>query len=180
MTAALRSMAAPRPSVGGRPGTGPAGPAGRRPSPARGRGCEGLLRSVEAFAVLFLEVEAGWRPRGQLAPLMTPMLYARLDGIWVRGGPLGEVIDVHGAPVSAARWEAVAVVRRGARCGALAMALLRTCHGWRVTDVARPEDGPLPAPPYPVPDDSDEDAGEAQALRRRVVAAEWRAAAPTR
>lgn len=137
-------------------GSAPAGGAGRRPAnehPGR-RPTAGSLRDLAArFAVLFLEVEAGHRPRRQLAPLMTPLLYARVSEVWVRAGAPGTVTSVRGDAAGSDRYEAVAVVRRGQRFGALAFQLRRTASGWRVDDLIRPEDGRLPAPPYPVPID---------------------------
>jgi hypothetical protein len=136
------------------PGTGPAGPAGRRP-PGQGgaaRDAGARLRSMTSgFVGLFLEVEAGRRPRAQLRPLMTPMLYARLAEIWVRGGTPGVVESVRVAAQAGDRADVVAIVRRGHRWGAVSVGVVRTASGWLVDTVARPEDGSLPPPAYPVP-----------------------------
>ena len=113
-----------------------------------------LTRMARAFAVLFLEVEAGQRSRRQLQRLMCPTLFARLDGVWLRPGtPPGRVLAVHTAAPAPGRCEVVAVVERGPRVGALAFTLRRGAHGWRVEELCRPEDGPLPDPAYPVPRD---------------------------
>ena len=118
------------------------------------RGQPRLARMARAFAVLFLEVEAGQRSRQQLQRLMCPVLFARLDQVWVRPDAApGRVLAVHGVAVTPGRYEAVAVVERGARVGALALTLRRGTWGWRVDAIARPEDGPLPEPAYPVPRD---------------------------
>lgn len=113
-------------------------------------------RLAAAFAHAFCEVEAGRRSPKQLEQALTPVLYARLARTWVRTGArvgvpsVGRLRVVLTAP---GRYEVVAVIRRGARCGALAFRLVQTPHGWRVDDLTRPEDGPLPAPAYPVPSD---------------------------
>ena len=113
-----------------------------------------LAEMARAFAVLFLEVEAGARPRWQLRPLMTPVLFARVSRVWVRPhlspGRLGRILGDQ--PVEG-RYEAVATVHRPGRSSALAFRLQAGPGGWRVDDLARPEDGPLPDPPAPWPDD---------------------------
>lgn len=127
-------------------GAAPCGPAGRRPDPRRppdrDAGAERLRRLVSGFVQAFLEVECGLRPRGQLEPLLCPLLADRLVPVWVRQGALGRVLRIHGVRVTPGRYEAVALVRRGPRVGALAIALARTERGWRVVDAARPEDTP--------------------------------------
>lgn len=141
--------------------TGPHGPAGthppgRRPEP-RSRGVDQLLTMADGFVQLFVEIEAGRRPRSQLAPLMTPMLYARLADVWVRGGAPATVLSVRIAGRGPRRCDVVAVVRRGVRCTAIALELVHhRRRGWLVSDVARPEQGALPPPPYPIPTEEDE------------------------
>lgn len=127
-------------------GAGPSGPAGRHPAPRRppdrDAGAEQLRRLTTGFVQAFLEVECGLRPRGQLEPLLCPLLADRLVPVWVRQGALGRVLDTYGVRVTPGRYEAVVLVRRGPRVGALAVALARTDGGWRVVDAARPEDAP--------------------------------------
>lgn len=155
-------VVAQRRPVAGGAGAHPAGPAGTRPrsrsdaaapaSPPR------VATLARGFVSLFLEVESGRRPRAQLAPLMTPMLYARLSEVWVRGGCPGSVLSVRVTGEGPSGVDLVALVRRGARCGAVSLRLVRSSRGWLVDDVALPEHGPLPLPAYPVPiDEPDED-----------------------
>lgn len=126
----------------------------RRPS-GPGRSAEPSLQALESlcrgFAQLYLEVEAGRRPRAQLQALMTWSLYAQLSEVWIRGGPPGRVLRVHGQLLEADRFDAVAVVRRGSRIGALAIRLRRSSSGWRVEEAIRPEDGRLPPPAIALP-----------------------------
>ena len=143
-------------AAGGAAGTRPAGPAGTRPGTRSGTRTDSCAVLAARFAALFCEVEAGRRPRRHLAPVMAPLLYARVLDSWVRGGEPGVVLRVGGGPVSADVYEAVAVVRRGERIGAIAIRLVHRRGGWRVEDLARPEDGPLPPSPYPVLDDDDD------------------------
>lgn len=154
------ALARVRPAAGGA-GAHPAGPAGTRPrsrtdapdtAPA-----QRLATLARGFVSLFLEVESGRRPRAQLAALMTPMLYARLSEVWVRGGSPGSVLSVQVAGEGPAGVDMVALVRRGARCGAVALRLVRSSRGWLVDDVALPEHGPLPLPSYPVQVDEPQD-----------------------
>ncbi|CAN5886817.1 hypothetical protein BH23ACT8_BH23ACT8_00210 [soil metagenome] len=139
----------------GRPGTGPAGPAGRgHQPPGHAHRCVDPAQLVRGFAQLYLEVEAGWRPATQLAQVLDARLAARLRAVWVRPQPRpGRVIAVTGERVAGDRYEAVAVVRRGGRFGALGVQLRRRGGRWRVEMAARPEDGPLPEPPFPFPSD---------------------------
>jgi hypothetical protein len=109
--------------------------------------------------MLFLEVEAGRRPRRQLAPLLAPLLYTRLAGIWHRGGAPGAVESVRIVGLEGPRCDAVVMVRRGPRRGAIAVQLVRGRNGWRIEDLARPEDRALPPAPFPVADGDTEDDG---------------------
>lgn len=129
---------------------GPAGPAGRRPRGQRPSGRpptaadETTLRRLAwDFAQVFLEVEAGCRSRRQVEPLMASDLVTRLSSVWVRPGPPGRVVAVRGSLSAPDRFEAVAVVRRTRRYGALGLRLARTGGGWVVTDASRPEDASL-------------------------------------
>lgn len=141
-------------------GTAPAGPAGTHPDgrtdPARAPQPR-VVALAEGFVTLFLEVEAGRRPRSHLAGVMTPMLYARLSEVWVCGGPPGCVLGVRVTGSSPAAVDLVALVRRGGRCGAIALHMVVTSRGWLVDEVALPEHGPLPLPPYPVPGEENDD-----------------------
>ena len=150
------------PALAGRParpgpGRGPAGPAGRHPRPSARPRAARLVALTSGFVSLFLEVEAGRRPRAHLKPVMTPMLYARLSEIWVRGGEPGNVVSVRVLSRNEASCDLIAVVRRGTRWGAVGVNLQRSGDRWVVAVIARPEDRELPPPPYPVPaDDPDE------------------------
>ena len=152
-------------------GSRPAGPAGTRPAgtkaqrPSALRPGDRALSMGRGFVTLFLEVEAGRRPRRQLARVMTPMLYARLTDAWLLPGPLGEIASIHLAGMQRDTCDLVAIVRRGPRCAAVALRLTRHPRkGWLVDDIARPECGPLPPPPYPVPAEDDDDDDEAAPL----------------
>lgn len=146
------------PNPGGPAGNRPEGPAGTRPGARAGARppADRLATMVRGFVSLFLEVEAGRRPRPHLAPLLTPVLYARLCDVWVQGGAPGSVISVHVARQTPAVIDALAMVQRGGRCGVVSLRLLRTARGWLVDDVALPERGPLPLPAYPMVVDDDE------------------------
>lgn len=168
----------------------PSGPAGTRPSSrtdaSRPSPAQRLATLAGGFATLYLEVEAGRRPRRHLAPLMTPMLYARLSDVWVRGGNPGAVLQVRVADTSAGRCNVIVVVRRGRRHGVISMAMTRTRRGWLVDEVAVPEHGPLPLPAYPVPADEDghDDEVPPVALAQPLQtpgspAADWFASSPT-
>ena len=141
----------------------PSGPAGTRPANRADLRAPIPAQRVAAlahgFAALFLEVEAGQRPRKQLAALLTPMLYARLSNVWVRGGAVGTVQATRVVGISHDSADVVVLVRRQQRCTAMSLRLRRTERGWLVDDVAVPEHGALPLPPYPVseePNDPDE------------------------
>jgi hypothetical protein len=104
------------------------------------------LALVRAFATLWLEVEAGRRPPAQLFWLMDARLVSRLaEHLVRRAGPPGEVRAVTGVQTAPGRYEAVAVVQRGARAGALALRLVHDDVAWKVTEVVRPEGAPAPA-----------------------------------
>lgn len=138
-------------------GRGPGGPAGRRPAPTGARPRLPASETPEAlaadFARLYLEVECGRRPARQLARLMDPVLHARLEAIWVRPGPPGRVLALCAQRSETGRVDAVVVVRRGERSGALALTLSRRGGRWLVTTAVRPEDGPLPPAPFSAPPD---------------------------
>lgn len=145
----------------GGPGRRPAGPAGPRPDggPGRRRTRSGQLDAlVESFAQLYLEVESGRRPPAQAKPFLLPKLAAQLEQVWVRPGVPGHVVRVTGVRAAVDAYEAVAVVRRSARAGAIAIRLVRRGGRWVVAEASRPEDGPLPEPAYGFPDDDDDDA----------------------
>jgi hypothetical protein len=102
-----------------------------------------LLAMATSFASLFLEVEAGQRPREQLACVMDPRLWTRLAPTWVRPCTRGRVRTIHGVRDQGV-YDAVVIVQRGSRVTALSLRLGRTPAGWRVEEIARPEEGPLP------------------------------------
>lgn len=136
---------APRGPAGPRPGRPDARPRSRRPDDI----CNAELADMaKAFVLLYLEVEAGRRSRRQLEPLVHPRLAAALAAVWVRPGARGHLHHMQGSRTAPDRFEAVAVVRRGPRYGAIAVSLQRFRGRWRVVDAARPEDGRLPAPEF--------------------------------
>ncbi|HVM14740.1 MAG TPA: Rv3235 family protein [Egibacteraceae bacterium] len=143
-----------RPRQSDAAGRGPAGPAGRGPGSRRpptrvaDEDHAPLQRLAAGFSQAFLEVEAGRRTRAQLEPVLCPQLALRLADRWVQSGPPGRLVHTHGVLVAPNRYEAVAVVRRGDRFGALVVTIIRVGAVWRVVDAARPEDG-TPARPTP-------------------------------
>ena len=148
-----------RPATPGGPaGNGPEGPAGTRPSVrvAARPPADRFATMVRGFVELFLEVEAGRRPRAHLAPLLTPMLRARLCDVWVQGGIPGTVLNVHVVRQTSTVVDALVMVRRTERCGVVSLRLIRTRRGWLVDEVALPERGPLPLPAYPIAADDDD------------------------
>lgn len=95
---------------------------------------------VGGFAQAFLEVEAGRRPRRQLRPVVSVELASRLAPLWVHEGSApGRVVRVCGSRTTRERYEAVVVVARGERYGALAVSLARRRGRWLVVEAARPE-----------------------------------------
>lgn len=140
-------------------GTSPTGRAGRRPATGartadpRERGVteidKTLRELVGGFAQALLEVEAGRRPRRQLRPVVSVELGERLAPLGAReGSGPGRVVRVCGSRATRDRYEAVAVVVRGERYGALAVSLARRRGRWLVVEAARPEDRHS-APPAP-------------------------------
>jgi hypothetical protein len=110
-------------------------------------------RLVAAVARAVLEVEVGRRPLSQLEPVLSPAVLARLsrrdDRVRRRARAVGEPLVGPGAavvvrvlvqPVHADAYEAVALVRRGGRVVSVAMRAERWRGGWRVVELARPED----------------------------------------
>lgn len=151
--------------------TAPVGPAGRRPPGHPGERQRPRRKPADPdylsrwFATLFLEVEVGQRPRAHLEPLMDPRLAVRLAPVWVRPGPPGRILSVHGVfdhgvpdhggfdhgvsdqgVADHSVYDAIVIVQRGLRVGALCLRLVQTVAGWRVEEAARPEDGRLPQP----------------------------------
>lgn len=198
----------PQPVPTGPAGARPSGPAGIRPTggagphprlgsaPSSAQTTAHRRRLAAAFVQLFLEVEAGCRPSRHLAALLSPMLYARLSRVWHRGGAPGRVVSVSVLGGAADSFDAIAVVRRGARSGAVSLRLVQGNGRWRICELARPEDGALPGPDHRVPLDEevtdDDDAIPAVLLRRAATAVDrpvpdqgdaaepgWLASAPT-
>lgn len=164
-----RWAAPPTGPAGARPagpaGTAPVGGAGTHPRMRRtvptATATAHRKRLATAFVELFLEVEAGCRPARHLAPLLAPMLYARLSRVWYRGGRPGHVLSVSVMAQTPDAFDVIAVVQRGARSGAVSLRIAAGAGRWRVEELARPEDGALPGPAYPVAlgnDVDDEDA----------------------
>ena len=114
---------------------------------------EGVRRAHE-FAVLFLEVEAGLRPRRQLIPLMTPGAFTQLRSVWVRGAPPRRLLRLAACAAGPSTVDAVALAAppRG-RTAAIALTLRRTGEHWLVASAWRPEDGE----PMALDDGDDED-----------------------
>jgi hypothetical protein len=125
-------------------GPAPVGPAGRGPRPvgnAADRTPElHLLGLIRGFAAVYLEVEAGRRDARQLGGLVTPRLAVRLGALMpVRSSP-GRVLAVAGSRSRPDRFDGVAVVCRGRRCGAVAVRLVLVRGRWLVDQAGRPED----------------------------------------
>lgn len=129
-------------------GPAPVGPAGRGPKPAgngaRDPGDSGadlrLLALVRRFASAYLEVEAGRRDARQLGGLVTPRLAVRLAALPPVPSAPGRVHAVAGRRDRPDRFEAVAVVCRGRRWGAVAVRLVLVRGRWLVDQAGRPED----------------------------------------
>lgn len=160
------AAAGPRPSSAAVPAARPDGPAGTRPTGPAGPGPARrlppprtpagrtlLLARTGGFVQLYLEVEAGLRSRRTLRPLMTPLLYETLAPSWVRPSAPGRLERLSGARTAPDRFDAVALVSRGPRWGAIAVRMRRRGAVWLIDQAARPEDGPLPAPLFPPPSD---------------------------
>lgn len=146
----------------------PAAPTPAAPTPAAptlaGLPRPRLLAMAEFFTVLFLEVEAGRRPRSQLRRFMSPHLYARLDQCWLLDGDAeGQLRRITGQRTTATSFDTVALLTRGPRTTALACRLQRSRRGWLVEELCRPERGPLPLPAYrvPAPEYDDEQVDDA-------------------
>lgn len=141
----------------------PIGPAGRQPAAHPRRQATGQPSTLHdmalAFVRLYLEVEAGLRPWSTMRGVVHPHLLLRLVPVWVRPTPVpARIVTFTGARTAPDTYEGVGIVRRDARCGAIAVQLRRRHGGWLVADAVRPEDGPLPGPPFDVEDDErDED-----------------------
>ncbi len=106
-------------------------------------------RLAHAVARVFLEVEVGRRPLRQLDAVLAPALRARLAVAARRPGPgptLDAVMAVRSSRPHPSACDAVVVVRRGQRVGALVVRLEWRRSAWRVIELARPEDRPLTRP----------------------------------
>jgi hypothetical protein len=107
------------------------------PDPASGpREVDRLARAV---ALLWLEVESGRRRPAAVAHLLTHELWQRLCHGWVRGGPPGRLVRLLVHRHSATLCDAVAVVARGERTGAITFRLRHCGGGWCVVDAGVPE-----------------------------------------
>lgn len=147
-TRPARALAPPLPPAGPA-GSAPVGPAGRgprrpltRPAPRNDRD---LLAMVRAFAQLYLEVEAGWRERRQLAALVPPRVARRMTASPTAAppgttAPVGHVHGVFGTRTAAKHFDAVAILRRERRYEALAVRLRRNAGGWSIAEASRPQD----------------------------------------
>ncbi|HEX9766384.1 MAG TPA: Rv3235 family protein [Nitriliruptorales bacterium] len=133
-----RTHPAACPSVAGSPGpTSETGSGGRQPEP---------VTVLPTLARLVMEVLAGRRPLGQIAPLLSPAVAARLADR-VRGqyrsgeAPSDRVRVRHAAScwVSPAACEGVVTVQHADRTTALAIRIERHDGRWRVAEIAGPE-----------------------------------------
>lgn len=105
-------------------------------------------RVAAAFVLVYLEVECGRRPTVQLSGLMTAKAYAQVCRAQ-QGAPratgagratLARLRSVRGVASGPDRYDAVVLVERGARTGAVALRLARSGSRWVVTEAVRPED----------------------------------------
>lgn len=94
---------------------------------------------ARAVALLWLEVESGRRRPATVAHLLDHGLWQRLRHRWVRGGPPGQLVRLLVHRKSATSCDAVAVVARGERTGAITFRLCRRDDGWCVVDAGLPE-----------------------------------------
>jgi hypothetical protein len=125
--------------------------AGRPPGPDPARLAGLLVRS-------WLEVRAGRRPLGQLAPLVTPAVLRRLTAQLVTptpiGAPVPQVRRVRATFPSPVACEASVTVHDGMGTGrttAIAVRLERNLGRWRVVELMAPEAGlrPLASASFP-------------------------------
>lgn len=122
-------------------GRAPAGPAGRRPRRATRDTLENalLLDLARQYAAAYLEIEAGRRGVRQLLAVGWARLPARPTSPKAARSP-GRVVSVAGTRTLPGRFDAVAVVRRGPRYGALVLRLTCQDGSWVVDDARCPED----------------------------------------
>lgn len=136
------SQGQPRPL--GPAGGAPAGPAGRTPrrTVRDGIGTEDarLLDLARQFAAAYLEIEAGRRDPRQLVAVGWARNPARAAATNNTTTTPGRVVSVVGARTLPGRFDAVALVRRGHRLGAIAIHLARQERSWVVRDARCPED----------------------------------------
>lgn len=128
--------AGPSPGTPTRSGTGSA--SGRR-RPARRAHRHDVDRLARAVALLWLEVESGRRTPATVAHLLDHGLWQRLRHRWVRGGPPGRLVRLLVHRKSATLCDAVAVVARGDRTGAITFRLCQRDDGWCVVEAGLPE-----------------------------------------
>lgn len=100
---------------------------------------------VRAFAQLYLEVEAGWRERRQLAALVPPRVATRLAASPTAAppgmtAPVGHVHGLFGARTASQHFDAVVILRRERRYEALAVRLRLSAGGWSIVEASRPQD----------------------------------------
>ena len=139
-------------------------------------------RMAIAVVRAYLEVEAGRRPLEQLAPALSPMVHDRLRATLAarrrRALATGRRPSAPGPSIRSIRavqvtrptedtLEASIVVHAGSRVTAVCVRLEAWQAAWRVTELARPEDGLQPIPSRPshhvrVHDAFDEAAAEAR------------------
>lgn len=110
-----------------------------RHRPARRVPRRDVDRLARAVALLWLEVESGRRRPATVAHLLDHGLWQRLRHRWVRGGPPGRLVRLLVHRNSATVCDAVAVVARGERTGAITFRLCRRNDGWCVVEAGVPE-----------------------------------------
>lgn len=135
MTAPADAAPAAPPAPTSAPSTAPPGPASPAPD-AGAREVEGLARAV---ALLWLEVESGRRRPAAVAHLLSHELWQQLRDGWVRGGAPGRLVRLLVHRHSATLCDAVAVVARGERTGAITFRLRHRGDGWCVVEAGVPE-----------------------------------------
>jgi len=142
-----RAARRPRPSGQPRPlgpaGGAPAGPAGRGPRRTARNDVDRedafLLDLARQFAAAYLEIEAGRRGVRQLLAVGWARVPAQPVSPRAATAP-GRVVSVAGTRTLPGRFDAVALVRRGHRFGALVIRLTRHTGTWIVDDARCPED----------------------------------------
>ncbi|MFT5223654.1 MAG: hypothetical protein ACI867_001977 [Glaciecola sp.] len=107
-----------------------------------------FVACAEALARWYVEFRAGRRPAEQLRTMVSGALLRRMRGRAAERQHTLEIDPIVRTVVqrpSADQVEAVVLVRRGPRVGAVTVSFARTERGWIITDLTAPEDGEAPA-----------------------------------